>query len=83
MLCDGTSRSFDCSRECHSRSGELSLCPTSHRIDIGGKLMTNYLKEIVSYRHWYMMDQTSVMEHAKEETCYVSTQWKQDLETAK
>lgn len=55
----------------------------SHRIDIGGKLMTNYLKEIVSYRHWYMMDQTSVMEHAKEEACYVSTQWKQDLETAK
>ncbi|BGP03131.1 Actin-related protein 6 [Rhodotorula toruloides] len=52
------------------------------RIDIGGKLMTNYLKEIVSYRHWYMMDQTSVMEHAKEEVCYVSTQWKQDLETA-
>ena len=53
------------------------------RIDVGGKLLTNYLKELVSYRHWYMMDQTAVMEHAKEETCYVSTQWAQDWEAAK
>ncbi|GAA5982302.1 hypothetical protein JCM5350_006134 [Sporobolomyces pararoseus] len=52
------------------------------RIDIGGKLLTNYLKELVSYRHWYMMDQTSVMEHAKETACYVSTQWEQDWEAA-
>ncbi|GJN93358.1 hypothetical protein Rhopal_006411-T1 [Rhodotorula paludigena] len=52
------------------------------RIDVGGKLLTNYLKELVSFRHWYMMDQTSVMEHAKEEACYVSTQWGQDWEAA-
>lgn len=30
-----------------------------------------------------MMDQTVVMEHAKEQTCYVSTQWDQDWEAAK
>ncbi|BGP51325.1 Actin-related protein 6 [Rhodotorula kratochvilovae] len=54
----------------------------TRRIDVGGKLLTNYLKELVSYRHWYMMDQTAVMEHAKEETCYVSTQWAQDWEAA-
>ncbi|GAA6009182.1 hypothetical protein JCM11491_005784, partial [Sporobolomyces phaffii] len=52
------------------------------RIDVGGKLMTNYLKELVSYRHWYMMDQTSVMEHAKETACYVSTEWERDWEVA-
>ncbi|POY70972.1 hypothetical protein BMF94_5999 [Rhodotorula taiwanensis] len=52
------------------------------RIDVGGKLLTNYLKELVSFRHWYMMDQTSVMEHAKEKVCYVSTQWDHDWETA-
>ncbi|GAA5854697.1 hypothetical protein JCM5353_006130 [Sporobolomyces roseus] len=52
------------------------------RIDVGGKMMTNYLKELVSYRHWYMMDQTSVMEHAKESTCYVSTQFGKDWEAA-
>jgi hypothetical protein len=30
------------------------------RIDVGGKLLTNYLKELVSFRHWYMMDQTGL-----------------------
>ncbi|GAA5912910.1 hypothetical protein JCM8208_002079 [Rhodotorula glutinis] len=54
----------------------------ARRIDVGGKLMTNYLKELVSYRHWYMMDQTAVMEYAKEQTCYVSTQWDDDWEAA-
>ncbi|GAA5846660.1 hypothetical protein JCM3766R1_005799 [Sporobolomyces carnicolor] len=52
------------------------------RIDVGGKLLTNYLKELVSYRHWYMMDQTSVMERAKESACYVSNQWENDWEAA-
>jgi len=53
------------------------------RIDVGGKLLTNYLKELVSFRHWYMMDQTAVMEHAKEQACYVSTRWEDDWEAAK
>lgn len=55
----------------------------SRRIDAGGKLLTNHLKELVSFRQWYMMDQTSVMEHAKEECCYVSNQWERDWEMAK
>jgi len=40
--------------------------------------MTNYLKELVSFRQWYMMDQTSVMERAKEEGCYVTLDWERD-----
>ncbi|GAA5917473.1 hypothetical protein JCM6882_004893 [Rhodosporidiobolus microsporus] len=52
------------------------------RIDVGGKLLTNYLKELVSYRHWYMMDQTIVMESAKEKACYVSREWERDWEVA-
>ncbi|GAA5871145.1 hypothetical protein JCM8547_001470 [Rhodosporidiobolus lusitaniae] len=52
------------------------------RIDIGGKLLTNYLKEIVSYRHWYMMDQTAVMENCKEKACYVTNRWEEDWEVA-
>ncbi|GAA5844602.1 hypothetical protein JCM11251_002240 [Rhodosporidiobolus azoricus] len=52
------------------------------RIDVGGKLLTNYLKELVSYRHWYMMDQTSVMENAKEKMCYVTREWERDWEVA-
>ena len=53
------------------------------RIDAGGKLLTNHLKELVSFRQWYMMDQTSVIEHAKEECCYVTNQWNVDWEVAK
>ncbi|KDQ15131.1 hypothetical protein BOTBODRAFT_131733 [Botryobasidium botryosum FD-172 SS1] len=51
------------------------------RIDVGGKLLTNHLKELVSFRHWDMMDQTYIMNDVKEKCCYVSTAFKQDLET--
>jgi actin-related protein 6 len=53
------------------------------RIDVGGKLLTNYLKELVSFRQWYMMDQTCVIERAKEQCCYVTQQWNRDWEVAK
>ena len=33
----------------------------SARVDIGGKLLTNYLKELVSYRQWNMMDDTMIV----------------------
>jgi hypothetical protein len=31
------------------------------RLNIGGKLLTNYLKELVSYRQWNMMDEYILM----------------------
>lgn len=31
------------------------------RLNIGGKLLTNYLKELVSYRQWNMMDEYLLM----------------------
>jgi len=31
------------------------------RIDVGGKLMTNHLKEVISYRQLQVMDETYVM----------------------
>ncbi|SCV69178.1 BQ2448_2198 [Microbotryum intermedium] len=52
------------------------------RIDAGGKLLTNHLKELVSLRQWYMMDQTMVMERAKEECCYVTNHWERDWNLA-
>ncbi|KAK4695673.1 actin-related protein 6, partial [Phenoliferia sp. Uapishka_3] len=52
------------------------------RIDVGGKLLTNQLKELVSFRQWYMMDQTSVMEKAKEECCFVTENWAHDWKRA-
>ena len=42
------------------------------RINIGGKALTNYLKEQVSYRSLNMMDETYLMEYIKDQTCFVS-----------
>lgn len=55
----------------------------TNRIDIGGKLLTNHLKELISFRQWYMMDQTSVVEKVKETCCFVSNEFNHDWETAK
>ncbi|OCH91599.1 actin-like protein Arp6 [Obba rivulosa] len=50
------------------------------RIDVGGKLLTNQLKELVSFRQWNMMDETYIMNDVKESCCYVSTDCKRDME---
>lgn len=50
------------------------------RLDIGGKFMTNYLKELVSLRHYNMMDETHLMNEVKEAVCYVSNDFEQDLQ---
>ena len=55
----------------------------SSRIDIGGKLLTNHLKELVSYRQWNMMDQTYIMNDVKERCCYVSSSYNKDLDECK
>jgi len=53
------------------------------RIDVGGKALTNYLKDIISYRQLNVMDETYVVNQMKEDCCYVSTQFWKDIETAK
>lgn len=53
------------------------------RIDVGGKLLTNYLKEIVSYRQLHVMDETYVMNQVKEDTCFVSQNFANDMEIAR
>jgi len=50
------------------------------RLDVGGKLLTNQLKEVVSFRQWNMMDETYIMNDVKESCCYVSQNFKDDLE---
>lgn len=42
------------------------------RIDVGGKLLANHLKEIISYRQLHVMDETYVINQAKEDSCFVS-----------
>ncbi|KAF7309255.1 hypothetical protein MIND_00295800 [Mycena indigotica] len=53
------------------------------RLDVGGKLLTNHLKELVSFRQWNMMDETYIMSHVKETCCFVSADFKADLETCR
>ena len=39
------------------------------RLNIGGKLLTNYLKELVSYRQWNMMDEYLLMNQVRLKHC--------------
>lgn len=52
------------------------------RVNIGGKLLTNQLKELVSYRAMNMMNETFTINATKEATCYVSSDFARDLERA-
>ncbi|KAJ7646286.1 actin-related protein Arp6 [Mycena polygramma] len=53
------------------------------RLDVGGKLLTNQLKELVSFRQWNMMDETYIMNHVKETCCFVTQDFNEDLETCR
>lgn len=52
------------------------------RIDIGGKVLTNHLKDNISYRQLNVMDETYVINQLKEDTCFVSTDFKRDMTEA-
>ncbi|KAI9321391.1 actin-related protein Arp6 [Dichotomocladium elegans] len=49
------------------------------RINVGGKLLTNQLKEAVSFRYYDMMEETHIINEVKEECCYVSDDIYKDL----
>uniref|UniRef100_A0A093VCV4 Actin-like protein ARP6 n=1 Tax=Talaromyces marneffei PM1 TaxID=1077442 RepID=A0A093VCV4_TALMA len=50
------------------------------RLDLGGKHLTNYIKEMVSMRQYNMVDETHIMNDVKEAVCYVSSDFKADME---
>jgi actin-related protein 6 len=49
-------------------------------LDVGGKLMTSYLARLLSVRHFDMRNETFVVNEMKEAVCYVSMDFKGDLE---
>ncbi|XVE54450.1 hypothetical protein DITRI_Ditri03aG0082500 [Diplodiscus trichospermus] len=53
------------------------------RIDLGGKALTNYLKELVSYRSVNVTDETFIMDDVKEKLCFVSLDVERDLQIAR
>jgi actin-related protein 6 len=52
-------------------------------MDLGGKALTNYLKELVSYRSLNVMDETLLIDDAKEKLCFVSLDVPGDLRLAR
>lgn len=52
------------------------------RLRIGGKLLTNNLKDILSYRQYHVMEETYVINQVKEDACFISEDFKQDLKTS-
>lgn len=52
------------------------------RLEIGGKLLTNRLKEIISLRHFSLMDEPHLVGQIKEDVCYVSLDFAGDLSRA-
>jgi actin-related protein 6 len=52
------------------------------RLEIGGKHLTNYIKEMVSMRQYNMVDETYIMNEVKEAVCYVSSDFAADMERA-
>ncbi|KAJ2377279.1 Actin- protein 6 [Coemansia sp. RSA 2611] len=53
------------------------------RVDVGGRMLTSYLKETVSFRYWDMMDETYIMNAVKEKCCFVSSDFYRDLDAAR
>eukprot|EP00939_MAST-03C_sp_MAST-3C-sp1_P002162 g2162.t1 len=49
------------------------------RVSVGGKLLTNYLKELVSYRSYNMMEETYLINQVKEQLCFCSLDVRKDL----
>ncbi|KAJ8950169.1 hypothetical protein NQ314_008022 [Rhamnusium bicolor] len=52
------------------------------RLNVGGKLLTNHLKDIISYRQYNVMEETYVINQVKEDTCYVVKDVKEELKKA-
>ena len=53
------------------------------RLNVGGNLMTNLLKEAVSYRQWNMMDEFPIMNDAKESLCFLSDDFGREMIAAR
>ena len=59
--------------------GDRIVRAAVRRANVGGKTMTNYLKELVSYRAVNMMDEYYIIDDVKEKLCFVSADVREDL----
>ncbi|CAD6193949.1 unnamed protein product [Caenorhabditis auriculariae] len=49
------------------------------RLDVGGKALTNKLKDWISYRQLNVMEETHVINECKEDVCFVSQDFDRDM----
>lgn len=64
------------------RSGK-AIIDAIRRLNVGGKVLTNLLKESVTYRQWNMMDEYHIVNDAKEQLCFVSQQFDMEMALAR
>ncbi|KAK9374268.1 actin family [Lipomyces chichibuensis] len=57
--------------------------PALRRLNVGGKLLRNFLKETISFRHYNMMDEALIINEIKDQSCFVTASFAKDLETCK
>ncbi|XP_055339484.1 actin-related protein 6-like [Paramacrobiotus metropolitanus] len=53
------------------------------RVPVGGKILTNHLKQRITFQQLNVMDETHVINHLKELTCFVSTDLTRDFQRAR
>ncbi|KAG5438006.1 hypothetical protein PCANB_000353 [Pneumocystis canis] len=53
------------------------------RLNVGGKLLTNYLKEIISFRHYDIMEEFYLADQIKNSCFFVSSDFNEDIEISK
>ncbi len=49
------------------------------RLNVGGKVLTNYLKELITYRQINMNEETHLANEIKEKMCFVSTDFMREM----
>ncbi len=49
------------------------------KIDVGGRLLTNCLKDAISFRHLDLSSEYRLVSDIKEKMCYVSTDFEKDM----
>lgn len=49
------------------------------RSSIGGLILTNYLKEIISFRYYNVMEESYLVDLIKKSCCFVSMDFKRDM----
>ncbi|BAM82803.1 probable actin-related protein Arp6 [Cyanidioschyzon merolae strain 10D] len=53
------------------------------RLDVGGRLLNNYLKELISYRSWNLMKESFLVQRLKERVCYVCADLERELQRSR